>query len=632
MNPTKNTLCITSFLIAACGAPDAPTEISDAAITRAQRRECAALRAAGSPTPSYCGGIETSLSSTLDRACPDNQWVGYRLSSAPCPVVTAPPSLGAWVKTEPFAGSIPALERYCVYRWEPATLGNPPETSYLPDSPELRLERDCEVVSAHARLPDGAWQPLSSAYLEQLDVPVIANLPYQRTTRVAIVDSTPDRVGSVGGGRSLHGEAMGSVVDRLSCLDPSGICGAELANHLALPRIDTETYGERGGHYGSQSELAVAMFEAVFSWRNGSGWAPGDNLVVNLSVGWNEVYGGTPQNPRLPPKLVYQVAQYASCNGALLVAASGNRSTDVASGPLFPAGWERASRLCSNAPAAAYDPLVHAVGGVDGRDSTLTLSRVDSQPRLVAPAAQVSLEHPLLPGIPTKVSSGTSFAAASVSAIAAVVWSLRPNLRPDQVMQLVYLSAIPIGGAADFGFDGMLQTRRRVSVCRAVTLACTNLACPPLPVCENRAAGVDATADFAAAIAAAYPNLGGPQNAQIGTSVTDLDDFDPFKEPWVVPQPDEDPCPLCGITGSLFEGHIEQALAANAQILKATVVVYTFEGTEEVIPVDIADPLEPFSIVLEALTDLTPKTGKFELTTAEKGEETVRVSELFVKP
>lgn len=633
MNPTK-ALPLTLLLLAACGAPEEAVDVTAAAITPAQQQHCNFLRATGNPDlPWYCGGIEDLLDPELDRACPANQWVGYRLGSAPCPVVTAPPSLGTWTKTEPFAGSLPALERYCVYRWEPAMPGTPPETSVFPDTPDIRFERDCEVVSPHAVLPDGAWQPLSSAYLEQVDVPSIVGLPYQRTTRVAIVDTSPNRIGGVSTGESRHGESMGAVVDRLTCLDPNGgPCGAELVSALALPRIDTNTYGQRGGHYGSQVELAIAMFAAVYTWRNAPTWTPGDRLILNLSVGWNEVYGGTPGDPRLPPRLVYQVAQYASCNGALMIAAAGNRSTDLASGPIFPAGWEQASRLCSNAPSGAYDPLVHAVGGVDGRDSTLAISRVDAQPRLVAPAAQVVLEHPSLPGIPTRVASGTSFATAGVSAAAALVWSLRPNLQPHQVMNLVYASSIPVGGAADFGYDNAQLARRRVSVCRAVTLACTGLNCPQLPACENRAAGVDATADFATALEFAYPNLNGEQNAQLGMDATDPSDFDPFKEPWVVPQPGEDPCPLCGIFGTFFEGQIEADIAQNAVITDATVVVQLFQGGDVIVPVDIADPLQPFSIELDALQDLDIKSGKFALTTSEKGEDTVRVSELFIKP
>ncbi|MEQ8276384.1 MAG: S8 family serine peptidase [Deltaproteobacteria bacterium] len=635
MKRLNNALWIAPLLVAACGAPEEPVETAEAGITPAQQSHCDALRAAGATSlPWYCGGLQSTLPPELDRACPDNQWVGYRLTSAPCPVVTAPPALGTWNKTEPFTGSIPGLERWCVYRWEPAVVGTPPDTSVLPDTPDLRLERDCEVVSAHARLPNGAWQPLSTAYLEQIDVPEIAGLPFQQTTRVAIVDSSLERVGAVSEGLSRHGEAMGSVVHNLTCLGPNGApCGAELSNHLALPRIDTETYGERGGHYGTQSELGVAMFQAIFSWRFGPTWTPGSRFIMNLSVGWNEAYGGAPSNPSLPAKLVYQVAQYASCNGALMIAASGNRSTDLTPGPIFPAGWERATPFCSDAPPNAYDPLVHAVGGVDGRDSTLALSRIASQPRLVAPAAQVNVEQPVLNNVPTVIASGTSFAAAGVSATAALVWSLRPNLQPYQVMQVVYQSAIPVGGASDFGLNNQAFARRRVSVCRAVTLACLGLACPPLPACENRAAGVDATADFATAISITYPGLMGPQNAVPGPSATNPSDLDPFKEPWVVPQPDEEPCPLCGITAATFEGQIDQDIAqSGATITNSTVIVTTFQGDEFVIAVDIPDPTQPFEIELAQLQDQDLKTGKFELTTDEKGEETVRVSELFIKP
>ncbi|MEQ8978901.1 MAG: hypothetical protein RL846_13285, partial [Deltaproteobacteria bacterium] len=64
----------------------------------------------------------------------------------------------------------------------------------------------------------------------------------------------------------------------------------------------------------------------------------------------------------------------------------------------------------------------------------------------------------------------------------------------------------------------------------------------------------------------------------------------------------------------------------------STVIVTSFQGDDFVIAVVIPDPNLPFEIELAQLQDQDLKTGKFELTTDEKGEETVRVSELFIKP
>ena len=619
-------------LVAGCGAEMEPiSEVQDE-LTRAQAWQCRTLRARGN-APWYCGGIEAPLRGPLAASCPDNQWVALRLTAG---AMCTPPhtsSVGTWTVSQPFAGT-PGLDRYCIYRWESPSIGAAPDLALLPNQPSLRLERDCEVVAPHTRLPDGAWQPMRDAYLEQMDVPQVAALPYQRITRTAIVDSSMERVGSVGGGISLHGEAMATIVQRLSCLAGTGHgCGAQIANHLALPRIDTETYGVRGGFYGSQAELAVAMHRAMTVWQSDTKYQAGDHIVLNLSVGWNGLFDGAPSpDMRLPARLAYETARFATCEGALLIAAAGNRSTDSSSGPLYPAAWEAETRACSTAPANAYDPLVHAVGGVDGRDQILSLSRENAQPRLVAPASQVNLRRAPLVSTPTQILSGTSISAAGVSAIASVVWSLRNDLEPWQVMQIVYDSAMPVGGAADFGYQGSLQARRRVSMCRAVELACANIACPPLPACENRPAGVDATADFATAMTVAYPGLDAPQNASNGTETTDAQDADVFMTPWVVPQPDVDPCPLCGLIGDGLYGQIDPALAQSANIMNATLVVQDVQDQEIKVGLDIPDPMEPFFTYVPELSGHALVKGKIELTTDEKGVETVRVSELFVKP
>lgn len=82
---------------------------------------------------------------------------------------------------------------------------------------------------------------------------------------------------------------------------------------------------------------------------------------------------------------------------------------------------------------------------------------------------------------PTAIYTGSSVSTAVVSSIAAVVWHLRPELRPDQVMRLIDGSGEPRQARADFYLWrtiwplNLLIPRpqfRQVSLCAAVEHAC----------------------------------------------------------------------------------------------------------------------------------------------------------------
>ena len=166
---------------------------------------------------------------------------------------------------------------------------------------------------------------------------------------------------------------------------------------------------------------------------------------MNLSLGWDPALGGleTPDSDIPAPALAVRTAlEHAVCEGALVIAAAGNRSGGPTeeTGPLLPAAWEeRAGPTRARCEALgvttrdqnfplpgqlAYRPLVFAAGGVRADDSPLFNSREGSEPRLVAfgdhvkvpaPGAQ---EGPLWTGLLT----GTSVSAAVVSASVAAAW------------------------------------------------------------------------------------------------------------------------------------------------------------------------------------------------------------------
>ena len=179
-------------------------------------------------------------------------------------------------------------------------------------------------------------------------------------------------------------------------------------------------------------------------------WAADNGArVINLSLGGLR----DPLEPR--PRHVLgrraDAVAYAYCKGAVVVAAVGN--ADEA--PKTP--WQYASY-----PAA----LPHVIGvsalAADGsvpvfsnRDTVFNdiaapgVGIVSTLPRALTAARPACLDQGYsLCGPPEfRTADGTSFAAAQVSAAAALLLAARPSLAPDQVMALLERSAVDVSAA-----------------------------------------------------------------------------------------------------------------------------------------------------------------------------------------
>ena len=381
-----------------------------------------------------------------------------------------------------------------------------------------------------------------------------------------------------------------------------------VANHLALARTSPNVVNTaQGGFFGTQTDLALAIVRAVDAWRLAV-TTPGATsqqrrLVINLSLGWDPSpsYGGSyPGNSvaALPPpaRAVHAAITHAVCQGALVIAAAGNQSGGSAPtmGPMFPAGWEskpapgvaacqafegpffvsQVAGLQVFGASPGYQPLVHAVAGVDGADAPLSSTRVGGRPRLAAYAYHVvtsdGLSH-------SDILTGSSMAAASVSGIAATVWGYRPSLTAAQVMALVYSSGLsldpsPAGAVkADFCLSGACGTTaiRRVSQCRAVALACPTGAerCPATPPsCLGTTApyaGEGPTwleSTWPAALENVPHSSGALREDAACTSAQTCAPADSkienkYAMPWVKPQPGWTGCDVCALSdGTLYLG------------------------------------------------------------------------------
>jgi type VII secretion-associated serine protease mycosin len=149
--------------------------------------------------------------------------------------------------------------------------------------------------------------------------------------------------------------------------------------------------------------------------------------VVNVSITYN----------RSSPRLADAVA-YAQVHDVVVVAAAGNTNGSAASSDVvnYPAGY----------------PGVLSVGAVDEKDAVTQFSKTATPVSVVAPGADLLGPGAGGTGLVTG-QDGTSFAAAFVTGVVALVRAYRPGLRADQVVHRIEATADrPPGTAVGYGW------------------------------------------------------------------------------------------------------------------------------------------------------------------------------------
>ncbi|MEV4495814.1 type VII secretion-associated serine protease mycosin [Micromonospora arborensis] len=147
------------------------------------------------------------------------------------------------------------------------------------------------------------------------------------------------------------------------------------------------------------------------------------------------------------PELTAAVDRALS-KGVVLVAAAGNRTEDQQNRPGYPAAY----------------PGVIAVGGVDEQGGHVGSSISGDYVDIAAPGLNIIGPAPQGSGYRAEPTGGTSFAAAYVSGVAALVRAAYPNLDPQQVAERMERTADnpPEGHNADIGY-GVVNPYRAVS-------------------------------------------------------------------------------------------------------------------------------------------------------------------------
>jgi hypothetical protein len=412
--------------------------------------------------------------------------------------------------------------------------------------------------------------------------------------RLVFVDTQPTGEGvPPKPGRSWHGYTMAHLADQLSCKDLKP-CPIEFATRLALcydrfnqetPLPPEECESGQGGHLGLPSDLAAALVAEVLDWRSRPDRP--EHLILNLSLGWDgelfhdlDAWHVSQFEPSV--RAVYDALRFARRRGALVIAAAGNHrgGLEESDHPLLPAAWEL--KRPSWFPFFFGRKRVYAVGGVDWQGLPLPNSRTGGMPRRAAfgdhaVARVVSPEEAVEK--PTAMYTGTSVSTAVASSVAAVVWHLRPELKPRQVMRLIGRSGDELPVRADcYAWKKLWPLShlkkpphtRRLSLCPAVKRACPpgGVACPdlesssscepweptkPAPLTDVLATFSATLLDFAPesippiCVRAPLPDFlivaGRGMPPVPGCSSAVIPDVG--SQRWVFPQPPDDPCPGC---------------------------------------------------------------------------------------
>ncbi len=468
------------------------------------------------------------------------------------------------------------LDRLCVYTTKTRPI---PPFVIPPGSPLTEAAPDRMAVSVSAP-PDPPTTPatvdsiLADEFLRQtghVDLPFTG----KPNVRLTFLDSEPDGPLSFTPHLGLqHGYTLGHLADEIVC--SGSACAATIQNIRALAYDDPTQDPlppDQAGYVGALSELGPKILQAIGEWKSS-----GDkHLVLNLSIGWDgeiPLAGGTTDLKArriseldISARSIYGALQVAACEDVLVIAAAGNRrggSLHDSNWPVLPAAWE----LHSPSRRSRFGPkLVYAVGGVDWQGLPLPNSRTKGLPRRVAYGDHAAAD---VNGTPTAVYTGTSVSAAVVSSVAAVVWDLRPELRPAQVMWLIDHSGAPTPQRvrADF-YAGRKPPRiQDVSLCAAVKKAWGRRGgaysaigtavskCAPLdwqpPVLSGLLSSVQTLApQFQVTSAEASPpcdsrTLLYSTGGSVSPPFCPTDQFSSISSRrWVFPQPGDNPCANC---------------------------------------------------------------------------------------
>ena len=242
----------------------------------------------------------------------------------------------------------------------------------------------------------------------QLHLPAAHKLARGMNVTIAVIDSGVD---------AFHPELANTVADTFDALgskDGPQAHGTAIAGAIAA----------RVRLTGSAPEVRILAIRAFGAVAGGAG---STSYVILRSLDYAVAHGAQIVNMSFAgpqDALVGRAVAAAAARDVVLVAAAGNAG--AISPPLYPAA----------------NPDVIAVSGTDAGDRLMAASNRGSHIALAAPGADLLVP---VPDGKYQLMSGTSFSAAFVSGIAALVLERNPALKPAEVRRVLTSTARDLG-------------------------------------------------------------------------------------------------------------------------------------------------------------------------------------------
>ncbi len=244
--------------------------------------------------------------------------------------------------------------------------------------------------------------------LAKLHLPQAHTLAKGENILVAVIDSAID---------VNHPELAGSIAESFDTLTTPKVPnrhGTAIAGLIAA-------HGKLMGAAPNAKILAVRAFDPAGSATEGT------TFNVLKGIDWATTHGARVINLSFagpPDPAVHRALEAAHKKGVVLVAAAGNAGEK--SPPLYPAA----------------DPNVIAVSATDANDKLFEQSGRGRHIAVAAPGAQILVA---IPDNSYETSSGTSYSAAAVSGVVALMLQHKADLAPDQVRNILLATARDLG-------------------------------------------------------------------------------------------------------------------------------------------------------------------------------------------
>ena len=337
-------------------------------------------------------------------------------------------------------------------------------------------------------------------------VDVSSSSPLRDDVSLSIIDSFPTYGSEMDPHMQtghLHGSALINFAkDALCKVDGnSQECLADVDSQLGIKynNVTKNLYRSNdiddsfGGTKGSFNDIANAMYKQFNSIINKSKQldVPVPRMVFNFSFGWSGGYGSDFGAISEQEKVVLDIVEYLNCAGVLMVAAAGNNSSEA----LYPGAWEtrraKSNYECSkinpkysylrvNSYSEPYNPILWSAQSLQSSGKKLAIASVEP-PLATYGEGAVTVKATEFENIPqvglgeTAVLSGSSVSSLVLSAIASSVIKYRPSLSNQEIMTLIYLSAIDLKRPADYCLKlnpAGCPKVKRASLCSSIKFAC----------------------------------------------------------------------------------------------------------------------------------------------------------------